>query len=166
MRLPTLAITLAALAAAPLWAQDQTGDPAAADEPAEDQPAEDAPEAGAQTAAPAQQAAPQFNGTAAGTVSGVTFDVPVLCTGFPAGPVTAKSDPDTPGEDGNGDGVIVDVAAQPDGQITMTLMAGGISFGFDDDTATLDGNRLDYSVTISFVGGQDDTIEYSVVCDG
>ncbi len=157
MRFLILASALAALAAAPLAAQDQ----AAAQDG--DQPAP-----GAETAAPAQDtpAEPAYNGTASGTVSGAAFNVPVVCTGFPAGPATAKSDPDTPGEDGNGDGVIVDVTAQADGQISMTLMAGGISFGFDDETATLDGNRLDYKVTISFVGGQDDTIQYSVVCDG
>ncbi|MHA3977938.1 hypothetical protein ACW9UR_09670 [Halovulum sp. GXIMD14794] len=154
MRTLLTVTTLAALAAAPLWAQDQTTG--------------DTPTNGEETAAPATDtpAEPEWNGTASGTVSGVAFNVPVVCAGFPEGPATAKSDPNTPGEDGNGDGVIIDVTAQPSGDITMSLMAGGIAFGFDDDTATIDGNRLDYSVTISFVGGQDDTIEYSVVCDG
>jgi len=157
VRFLILASAWAALAAAPLAAQTQP--------PAQDG---DQPAPGAETAAPAQDtpAEPDYNGTAAGTVSGAAFNVPVVCDGFPAGPATAKSDPNTPGEDGNGDGVIVDVTVQADGQISMTLMAGGISFGFDDDTATLEGNRLDYNVTISFVGGQDDVIEYSVVCDG
>lgn len=155
MRILLTISTLATLAAAPLLAQDQTT-------------ADDAPANGEETAAPATDtpAEPEWNGTASGTVSGVSFNVPVVCAGFPEGPATAQSDPNTPGEDGNGDGVLVDVTAQTTGDITMSLMAGGIAFGFDDDTATIEGNQLDYSVTISFVGGTDDTIEYSVVCDG
>ena len=47
----------------------------------------------------------------------------------------------------------------------MSLMANNISFDFDDDTALLEGRRLAYAVTIAFVGGGEDVIDYTVTCD-
>lgn len=148
--LPLLA--LLALAATPLPAQD-TDD-------AGEAPEEDPAAAEAEAPPP-----PDYNGTAQGTLSGSAFSVPVVCTIGDGGTLTAQSDPGGDGQDTNGDGTLVDVTASPDGTIAMSLMANNISFDFDDDTALLEGRRLAYAVTIAFVGGGEDVIDYTVTCD-
>ncbi|NNU79753.1 hypothetical protein HMH01_04785 [Halovulum dunhuangense] len=152
------ALALAALIAAPLAAQE----PTAAD-PTAEPPAEGQAEAPVEAAPPP----PDYNGSASGALSGAAFSTQVVCEGFGSGgPVTVKSDPGAPsGEDGNGDGTIVDVQADPSGSISFTLLAGSNKISLSDSGATVTGAGLAYGMTMTFVGGDEERVDLTVTCN-
>lgn len=109
---------------------------------------------------------PEFNGRAAGRFINADLDVPVLCTGMGTGTLTAQSDPgDTPGEDTNGDGTVVDITAANSGDISMNMLAGGISLSFADSSAVVDDTTIRYAITASITGGADERIDLTITCN-
>lgn len=148
MRSAPFALLLAA--ALPFSATAQTADPDATDDPNAASRAEE----------------PVFNGRARGRFIAADIDVPVVCTGMNSGTLTAQSDPgDTPSEDTNGDGTVVNITAATSGQISMSMLAGDISLDFSDTVATVERNVIRYAITASITGGADERIDLTIDCN-
>ena len=109
---------------------------------------------------------PEFNGRAAGRFINADLNVPVLCTGMGTGTLTAQSDPgDSPGEDTNGDNTVVDITAANSGDISMNMLAGGISLNFADTSAVVENDTIRYAITASITGGADERIDLTITCN-
>ncbi len=156
MRSAPFALFLAA--ALSFSATAQTTDPDAPEDP------NATPQAEGTEAAAAEE--PAFNGRATGRFIAADINVPVVCTGMNTGTLTAQSDPgDTPSEDTNGDGTVVNITAATSGQISMNMLAGDISLDFSDTVAKVEGNVIRYAITASITGGVDERIDLTINCN-
>jgi len=159
MRFLLLSVALLGLSAWPALAQDNPeapADEAAGEQAAESDPAEE-------TTAPPPP--PEFNGSASGTVIGAPLNARVVCT-IQGDNWTVQSDPgETPNDDTDGDGNIVNITAnQSSGTIALNVLAGGLFVSFQDTGARFEGNTMRYAITASITGGDDERIDIEVVC--
>ena len=158
MQFLLLSLALLGLSTWSALAQDSTEAPAesaTAEQPADGQPAEE-------TAPPPP---PEFNGSASGTVIGAPLNAQVVCT-IQGDNWTVQSDPgETPNDDTDGDGNIVNITAnQSSGTIALNVLAGGLFVSFQDTGARFEGNTMRYAITASITGGDDERIDIEVVC--
>jgi|GEM_PF-3672759 len=109
---------------------------------------------------------PDYNGSIRGTTAGSSLSAEVVCEGFGSGgSVTIKSDPGgAPGEDLNGDGVIVDISASDNGSISLNVTNGNNVYALSDTSAEVGDTSLSYEITMSFSGGATETIQLNASC--